>query len=157
METINIIENSSNKYEVIDGKLFLIDINDDKYDLGLVLNQDNIKKERAENWWNDVKYFVTKNFLIEFINRIDRNVSEMVISGNFDTYEISCRTFNDMFDNFHYCHVFSKSELKIEQNKIDFMKYCFSMRGFDLNKILELKFPNSLIEYKPNTIVITVV
>ncbi len=124
--------------------------------LGIVLNQDNIRQNKANEWWWNVTNKINFETVVRYIYKIDSVVETSVNSGNCEIFELPYDIFDILFDNSLYCIKFSKSESKSRENKINFIKQCFTMNNLDLDKILSLKFPNGIIEYKKSNILVSI-
>ncbi len=145
------------QYQVIDNKVTFIGLDGLSYELGIVFEKNFILDNKMNEWWNNVLETITLQKIIEFIKNIDRVVCNFdILNSSNDSYNISYGFFIELFDNSMFSRKFNKSELNILNNKIQFIKYFFNLYGLNLDKILELKFLNSLIEYKQNSIVITI-
>ncbi len=145
------------QYQVIDNKVTFIGLDGLSYELGIVFEKNFILDNKMNEWWNNVLETITLQKIIEFIKNIDRVVCNFdILNSSNDSYNISYGFFIELFDNSMFSRKFNKSELNILNNKIQFIKYFFNLYGLNLDKILELKFPNSLIEYKQNSIVVTI-
>ncbi len=149
----NLVTNTTYSIEQNNDQVYFIDSTGEKQNLGLVLNLENIKEKNAQEWFNCVEQKITTNLLCDFIIGIDSTItSKLLDDPKTDNFQINYGTVGNFFDNTQYSYKFSKSELKLTENKINFFKYCFQIKNLDLDKILEAKFPNCLVEYKPNFI-----
>ena len=145
------------QYNISDGKLSFIGLDGSVHDLGIILNKESILDEQMNSWYDKVISIITLDKIINYIKEIDYQILTTYINPNSDdTYIIKYGIFNEQFDNSWYSRKFSKSELRPFDNKCEFIKYCFRLYGLDLNKILELKFPNAIIEWKQNNIEVTI-
>lgn len=145
------------KYELIDGKLTFTTLDGTTHNLGMVLNKESILDEQMNLWYDKMITTITLDKIINYIKQIDNQILNSYSNPNTDdTYNIQYGIFNELFDNLWYSRKFSKSQLRPFENKCEFIKYCFRLYGLDLTKILELKFPNAIIEWKQNNIVVSI-
>lgn len=142
-------------YQVLDDKLSFIGTDGQTHDLGIVLNKEGILDEKMNVWYNNIIQIITLDKIINYIKQIDNQILNSHVNSD-DSYNISYGIFNEQFDNSWYSRKFSKSELKLFENKIEFIKYFFNMYNLDLDKILQLKFPGGIIEWKQNNILVTI-
>lgn len=144
-------------YNIINNELFHCDINSNKLSLGSVLNAENIQNYETEQWWLNIENNLTKNILLEFILNIDNKVITLSKNEpNITSYSLSYDVFNTLYDNNFYCNKFNKNINKFLENKINFIKNMFTRNGLNIDIILNMKFPNCIIEFKQNIILITI-
>ncbi len=149
------INDTQVEYKLSDGKLSFETLDGQIYELGIVLDRENILNAKMDEWWDKIKQTITLEKIINYIKQIDVLILNLNQNSD-DSYNISYEFFNELFDNTWYSRKFSRSQLKVYENKVEFVKYFFKLYGLDLDKILQLKFPNSLTEYKQNNIIITI-
>ncbi len=156
MEKLENLENIS-KYSIENNQVIYTDDKGNQHNLGLILNKEDIEKETINKWWNEVQENVNINYLITYIKNIDTIVKKNIETNQqVLSYSIPYGLIELLFDNHCYSIKFNKSELKLQENKIAFFKNCFTMNDLDLDKILNLKFPNAFVEYKINNILVTI-
>ncbi len=155
METQAKIEQPQVSYQVSDGKLTFVGIDGLTHEFGIILNKESILDEKMNVWYDNIIQIITLDKIINYVKQIDNHILNSNIITD-DSYILTYGFFNELFNNKWYSRKFYKYELKLFENKIQFIKYCFQLHNLDLDKILELKFPGAIIEWKQNNIVITI-